>query len=139
MVIKGEDIVGDRLIEFPVDMVLLAVGLEPAAGNARLAESARHHARRRRLVQRARLQRRPDRHRARRHLRRRRLSGPKDIPDTVAQASAVAAGCSRRSRPGGRRQPPAEPVPRQIERAPVTSPSRLAREEAVWRSASTPS
>ena len=32
MVIKGEDILSDRVLEYPVDMVLLAVGLEPADG-----------------------------------------------------------------------------------------------------------
>ena len=38
MVIRGEDIVSEKLVEFPVDMVLLAVGLVPAHGTDELAQ-----------------------------------------------------------------------------------------------------
>ena len=92
MYVKGEDIINDRLVQFEVDMVVLAVGLIPSQGTEELS----------------------------RMLGIRRDSdgwfseldyngsptdtdkggiyvagmcqGPKDIPDTVAQASAVAAG-----------------------------------------------
>jgi heterodisulfide reductase subunit A len=91
MVIRGEDIVHDRIMEFPVDMVLLAVGLEPAHGSERLARSlgidpdtdgwftelnynSDPTATSRGGIHVAGV-----------------CQGPKDIPDTVAQASAVAA------------------------------------------------
>jgi heterodisulfide reductase subunit A len=38
MFVKGEDILHDRLLEFPVDMVVLSVGLMPTDDTARLAE-----------------------------------------------------------------------------------------------------
>ena len=38
MVIKGEDILSEKMIDTPVDMVILAVGLVPAEGTERLAE-----------------------------------------------------------------------------------------------------
>jgi heterodisulfide reductase subunit A len=92
MVVKGEDIIHDRLVEFKVDMVVLAVGLVPAKGAEELSRMLGVD---------------------------RDIDGwfseldyngsptdtdkggiyvagmcqaPKDIPDTVAQASAVAAG-----------------------------------------------
>jgi len=91
MIIKGEDVVHDRIMEIPVDMVLLAVGLEPAHGTNRLAEVLGIHPG-------------PDgwftelnynsdptsTNRAGVHVAGV-CQGPKDIPDTVAQASAVAA------------------------------------------------
>jgi heterodisulfide reductase subunit A len=92
MLVKGEDILGDHMIEFPVDMVLLAVGLVPARGSAELAAmlgvptdadgwlseldynaSPTETERGGVYVAGA-------------------CQAPKDIPDTVAQASAVAAG-----------------------------------------------
>ena len=106
MVIRGEDVVHDRIREFSVDMVLLAVGLEPAKGTQRLAKV---------------LDIRPGEdgwftelnyntdptatNRGGIHVAGV-CQGPKDIPDTVAQASAVAArvlgsvisGSIRRSR-----------------------------------------
>ena len=36
MVLRGEDILQDTVLEFPVDMVLLAVGLVPAHGDSRV-------------------------------------------------------------------------------------------------------
>lgn len=92
LIVKGEDIVHDRIIDFPVDMVLLAVGLVPATGAQELAglfglfleEEGWFHElnyngdptdteRGGIFVAGA-------------------CQAPKDIPDTVAQASAVAAG-----------------------------------------------
>jgi len=91
MVLRGEDIISDRMIEFPVDMVLLAVGLVPATRSDQLAwmlgipcdeygwfAEADYNAdptgTERGGVYVAGV-----------------CQGPKDIPDTVAQASAVAA------------------------------------------------
>jgi heterodisulfide reductase subunit A len=95
MIAKGEDIFRDRLMEFPVDMIVLAVGLVPSTGTEELSRILGIS---------------------------RDVDGwfseldyngnptdtdkggiyvagmcqaPKDIPDTVAQASAVAAGVLR--------------------------------------------
>jgi heterodisulfide reductase subunit A len=106
MSIKGEDMLSDQMLEFPVDMVLLAVGMESAAGTGELAAC---------------LGIRRDEDGWFRELDYNidptgterggvymagACQGPKDIPDTVAQASAVAArvlrsivsGCGRESR-----------------------------------------
>jgi heterodisulfide reductase subunit A len=92
MILKGEDIINDRMVDMPVDLVILAVGLVPARGSDRLAamlgigrdedgwfseldynsdptDTERGGV----FVAGA-------------------CQAPKDIPDTVAQASAVAAG-----------------------------------------------
>jgi heterodisulfide reductase subunit A len=92
MVVRGEDIFNDRLVEFQVDMVVLAVGLVPSTDNEELSrmlgierdsdgwfseldyngnptETDRGGIYVAGMCQ-----------------------APKDIPDTVAQASAVAAG-----------------------------------------------
>ena len=91
MIIRGEDILGDHVLEFPVDMVLLAVGLQPAGGTSELAQALGigqdddgwfreldynidPTGTERGGVHLAGV-----------------CQGPKDIPDTVAQASAVAA------------------------------------------------
>jgi heterodisulfide reductase subunit A len=91
MIVRGEDIISDKMMEFPVDMVLLAVGLVPAARSDQLAwmlgiprdeagwfAEADYNAdptgTERGGVYVAGMS-----------------QGPKDIPDTVAQASAVAA------------------------------------------------
>jgi heterodisulfide reductase subunit A2 len=93
MFVKGEDMIEDRMVEFPVDLVVLAVGLVPSPGASELAQMLG-------------ISLEPDYHWFRE------LNyngdptdterggvfvagacqGPKDIPDTVAQASAVAAG-----------------------------------------------
>ena len=99
MVLKGEDILDDKMVEIPVDMVILPVGLDPGAGapeelasmlgiaatptagsassnyNADPTETERGGIFVAGVCQ-----------------------GPKDIPDTVAQASAVAAGVLREHR-----------------------------------------
>ncbi len=95
MVVRGEDILEDRLLEFPVDMVILAVGLVPASGTDELARTLE-------------VQRDPDGWFAEfdydgnpTETQRGGVyvagmcQGPKDIPDTVAQASAAAAGVLR--------------------------------------------
>lgn len=91
MVVRGEDVLNDRVVEFPVDMVLLSVGLESARGAEDLARTVGllrdedgwftemdynidPTATERGGVFVAGV-----------------CQGPKDIPDTVAQASAVAA------------------------------------------------
>jgi len=91
MYVKGEDILSDSVLEFPVDMVLLAVGLVPAERSDELAAmlgvpcdadgwfteadyNGDPTGTQRGGVYVAGV-----------------CQGPKDIPDTVAQASAVAA------------------------------------------------
>jgi len=92
MVVKGEDIFKDKLVEFKVEMVVLAVGLVPSQGTEELS---------RMLV----IQRDDDgwfseldyngsptdTDRGGIYVAGM-CQSPKDIPDTVAQASAVAAG-----------------------------------------------
>jgi heterodisulfide reductase subunit A len=92
MVVKAEDIVRDRLVEIPVDMVILAVGVVPARGAAELARqlgvpvdtdgwfSEFNYNGDPTLTERGGM------------YVAGMCQGPKDIPDTVAQASAVAAG-----------------------------------------------
>lgn len=91
MVVRGEDIRQDEILELPVDMVVLAAGLEPAAGTAFLARVLG-------------IEPDPDgwfaelnynsdptgTSRGGIHVAGA-CQGPKDIPDTVAQAAAVAA------------------------------------------------
>jgi heterodisulfide reductase subunit A len=96
LLVRGEDVVARRLVEEPVDMVVLAVGLQPSDGTGELAEllgikrvadgwfeeansDSDPSATERGGVYVAGV-----------------CQGPKDIPDTVAQASAVA-GCVLRS------------------------------------------
>jgi len=95
MVVKGEDILHDRILDFPVDLVILAVGVVPAAGTRKLAQllgvplgedgwfseldyNGEPTVTERGSIYVAGM-----------------CQGPKDIPDTVAQASAVAAGVLR--------------------------------------------
>ena len=91
MVIRGEDILKEKLVEFPVDMILLAVGMIAAHGTDELAQmlslptddgwfteldyNADPTDTERGGISVAGV-----------------CQAPKDIPDTVAQASAVAAG-----------------------------------------------
>jgi heterodisulfide reductase subunit A len=95
MMVKGEDIFHDRLVEFPVDMVVLAVGLVPAEGTEELS----------RMIG---VQRDSDGWFSELDYNGSptdtdkggiyvagMCQAPKDIPDTVAQASAVAAGVLR--------------------------------------------
>jgi heterodisulfide reductase subunit A2 len=95
MVVRGEDILQDKVVEFPVDMVILAVGVIPMAGTRELAAKLG-------------VLRDPDGWFAELNYNGEptqterggvfvagMCQGPKDIPDTVAQASAVAAGVLR--------------------------------------------
>lgn len=92
MIVKGEDIFNDKLVEFKVDMVVLAVGLVPSTGTEELS----------RILG---VQRDTDGWFSELDYNGRptdtdkggiyvagMCQAPKDIPDTVAQASAVAAG-----------------------------------------------
>ena len=95
MVVKGEDIFNDRLVEFVVDMVILAVGLIPSSGTEELSRMLG-------------IQRDSDGWFSELDYNGNptdtdkggiyvagMCQAPKDIPDTVAQASAVAAGVLR--------------------------------------------
>jgi heterodisulfide reductase subunit A2 len=95
MVVKGEDMLNDRLVELPADLVVLAVGLVPSPGTQELAQmlglprdedgwfSELNYNGSPTMTERGGIF----------------VAGmcqaPKDIPDTVAQASAVAAGVLR--------------------------------------------
>ncbi len=91
MRVKGEDIIGDKVLDFPVDLVILSVGLEPVDDSEKLAGllgiardedgwyaekdyNADPTGTERGGIYVAGV-----------------CQGPKDIPDTVAQASEVAA------------------------------------------------
>ena len=92
MIVKGEDIIEDRVVEMPVDMVILAVGLIPAKGTEELCKilgltrdtdgwfSELNYNGSPTDTEKGGIY----------------VAGmcqaPKDIPDSVAQASAVAAG-----------------------------------------------
>ena len=95
MLVEGEDILHNRLIRYPVDMVILAVGVVPSRESQALAD----------LMQ---LPRDADGWFSELNYNSDptdterggifvagMCQGPKDIPDTVAQASAVAAGVLR--------------------------------------------
>ncbi len=95
MIVRGEDIFNDRLVEFSVDMVVLAVGLVPSKGTEEIS----------RLLG---VQRDSDGWFSELDYNGSptdtdkggiyvagMCQAPKDIPDTVAQASAVAAGVLR--------------------------------------------
>ncbi len=95
MIVRGEDIFNDRLVEFDVDMVILAVGLIPSPGTEKLSRILG--------VQRdiygwfSELDYNgnpTDTDRGGIYVAGM-CQAPKDIPDTVAQASAVAAGVLR--------------------------------------------
>jgi heterodisulfide reductase subunit A2 len=91
MLLRGEDMVSEKLVEFPVDMVLLAVGLVPAHGTEDLARMLSLPTDEGWFSE-------LDYNADPTDTERGGISvagacqGPKDIPDTVAQASAVAAG-----------------------------------------------
>ncbi|MBN1853586.1 MAG: CoB--CoM heterodisulfide reductase iron-sulfur subunit A family protein [Pirellulales bacterium] len=95
MLIKGEDILRDRIIEIPVDLVILAVGVIPSRGMADLAKMLQLPRDSDGWFSELNYNGEPT------HTERGSIfvagmcQGPKDIPDTVAQASAVAAGVLR--------------------------------------------
>ncbi len=92
MVVKGEDMLHDSVVEFPVDMVILAVGLVPAAGTRELAQMLRVPVDCDGWFQELNYNGDPTETERGGVFVAGACHAPKDIPDTVAQASAVAAG-----------------------------------------------
>ena len=92
MFIRGEDILGGKVIDAPIDMVILSVGLVPAHGTDRLAEMLKISRDSDGWFSQLDYNSDPT------DTERGGVSvagvcqAPKDIPDTVAQASAAAAG-----------------------------------------------
>lgn len=92
MVVRGEDIIQDKVIEMQVDMVVLAVGLVPSEGTEKLANMLGLTRDREGWFSELNYNGNPtDTERGSIYVAGM-CQGPKDIPDTVAQASAVAAG-----------------------------------------------
>jgi heterodisulfide reductase subunit A len=92
MVVRGEDIFNDRLVEFRVDMVVLAVGLVPSQGTEELSRMLGVDRDVDGWFSELDYNGRPtDTDRGGIYVAGM-CQAPKDIPDTVAQASAVAAG-----------------------------------------------
>jgi heterodisulfide reductase subunit A len=100
MMVRGEDIINDKLVEFEVDMVILAVGLIPSPGTEEISRMFG-------------IQRDSDGWFSELDYNGSptdtdkggiyvagMCQAPKDIPDTVAQASAVAAGVLRSLKSG---------------------------------------
>lgn len=92
MYLKGEDILHDRVLEFPVDMVLLAVGLVPAEGAEGLAAMLGIPRDEYGWFAEADYNSDPTGTERGAVYVAGASQGPKDIPDTVAQASAAASG-----------------------------------------------
>ena len=92
MVVRGEDIINDRLAEFNVDMVVLAIGLIPSPGTIELSKMLDISRDSDGWYSELNYNGSPtDTERGGIYVAGM-CQGPKDIPDTVAQASAVAAG-----------------------------------------------
>jgi heterodisulfide reductase subunit A2 len=92
MVVKGEDLISDRLVQYPVDMVLLAVGLVPPKGSDVLANMLGIVRDEDGWFSELDYNGDPvDTERGSVYVAGA-CQAPKDIPDTVAQASAAAAG-----------------------------------------------
>jgi heterodisulfide reductase subunit A len=92
MIVRGEDIFNDRLVEFKVDMVVLAVGLVPSQGTEELSRMLGVDRDIDGWFSELDYNGRPtDTDRGGIYVAGM-CQAPKDIPDTVAQASAVAAG-----------------------------------------------
>jgi heterodisulfide reductase subunit A len=91
MIVKGEDIVADTIVEIPVDMVLLAVGLQPTADAPQLSSMLGIERVLDGWYQEMEYNMEPTSTERGGVFVAGVCQGPKDIPDTVAQASAVAA------------------------------------------------
>lgn len=91
LLVRGEDILSEKLLELPVDMVLLAVGLEAARGTAELATMLEIPRDSDGWFSEADYNTDPTGTERGGVYVAGVCQGPKDIPDTVAQASAVAA------------------------------------------------
>jgi heterodisulfide reductase subunit A len=95
MIVRGEDIFHDRLVEFPVDMIVLAVGLVPTEGTEELSRMLGISRDIDGWFSELDYNGNPtDTDRGGIYVAGM-CQAPKDIPDTVAQASAVAAGVLR--------------------------------------------
>lgn len=95
MIVKGEDIFNDKLVEFDVDMVVLAVGLIPSRGTDELSRILGVKRDIHGWFSELDYNGNPtDTDRGGIYVAGM-CQAPKDIPDTVAQASAVAAGVLR--------------------------------------------
>jgi heterodisulfide reductase subunit A len=92
MVIKGEDILSEKMIDNPVELVILSVGLVPAAGSDRLAQILGIARDRDGWFGELDYNSDPTDTERGGVFVAGACQAPKDIPDTVAQASAVAAG-----------------------------------------------
>jgi heterodisulfide reductase subunit A2 len=92
MVLKGEDIVSDRMFDSPIDMVILAVGLIPAHGSDRIAQMLEIGRDEDGWFSELDYNSDPTDTERGGIFVAGACQAPKDIPDTVAQASAVAAG-----------------------------------------------
>ena len=91
MIVKGEDIIADTVMEIPVDMVLLAVGLQPNADATHLASMLGIERVQDGWYQEMEYNVEPTSTERGGIFVAGVCQGPKDIPDTVAQAAAVAA------------------------------------------------
>ncbi|MCX6581236.1 MAG: CoB--CoM heterodisulfide reductase iron-sulfur subunit A family protein [Candidatus Aminicenantes bacterium] len=91
MIVKGEDIIHETVIELPVDMVLLAVGLQPTADAERLASMLGIERVQEGWFSEMEYNVEPTSTERGGIFVAGVCQGPKDIPDTVAQAAAVAA------------------------------------------------
>ena len=95
LIVRGEDILKDQLVEFPVDMVVLAVGLIPSPSTDELSRMLGINRDSDGWYSELNYNGSPtDTDRGGIYVAGM-CQGPKDIPDTVAQASAVAAGVLR--------------------------------------------
>jgi heterodisulfide reductase subunit A len=93
--VLGEDIIHDRHVEYPADLVILAVGVVPAPGTAALAALLGLPRDGDGWFSELNYNGRPTQTERGGVFVAGMCQGPKDIPDTVAQASAVAAGVLR--------------------------------------------
>ncbi|MBN2575576.1 MAG: CoB--CoM heterodisulfide reductase iron-sulfur subunit A family protein [Deltaproteobacteria bacterium] len=92
MMVRGEDILQDKVVEFPVDMVILAVGVIPTQGTRDLAAKLGLPRDSDGWFTELNYNGEPTQTERGGVYVAGMCQGPKDIPDTVAQASAVAAG-----------------------------------------------
>jgi heterodisulfide reductase subunit A len=90
LLVRGEDVLADRLVETPVDMVLLAVGLQPSPGTDAIAEMLGIGRVRDGWFAESNYNTDPSATERGGIFVAGVCQGPKDIPDTVAQASGVA-------------------------------------------------
>ena len=95
MVLKGEDMLNDRIVEIPVDLVILAVGVVPARGTRELERMLGVPRDADGWFSELNYNGEPTNTERGGVYVAGMCQGPKDIPDTVAQASAVAAGVLR--------------------------------------------